>query len=127
MNIISKIALISFVFIVLSLLLKTHTPEFVFLFAFIALLFSFIVDYLSSFISNIITIFTSFNIESEHISLLFKVVAITIIGDLVSDSLNDNGEATIGNVVILITKFVVIFMTMPLINSLVLFCLKFIT
>lgn len=129
MNIISKIALISFVFIVLSLFLKTHRPEFVFLLRIfvIALLFSLIVDYLSNFISNLITIFTSFNIESEHISLLFKVVAITIIGDLVSDSLNDSGEATTGNVVILITKFIVIFMTMPLINSLILFCLKFIT
>lgn len=129
MNIISKIAIISFVFIILSLLLKSYRPEFVFLLRIVIVIifFSLITDYISSFISNIVTIFTSFNIDSEHISLLFKVVAITLIGDMVSDSLNDSGESTIGNIIVIITKFIVIFMTIPLINSLIIFCLKFIT
>lgn len=129
MNIIVKIAIISSVFIILSLLLKSYRPEFVFLLRifFVVLLASLIIDYVSKLISDIISIFTAFNINSEHISLLFKVIAITIVSDFVSDSLNETGESSVANVIILISKIIILFMIMPLLNSLIIFCLKFIT
>ncbi len=128
MNIIIKIGAISLIYIISALLLKSYRPEFVFLLRVfcVVLVISLISDYISSFVSDLLSIFTVFNIESVHISLLFKVVAITIVGDLISDSLNDVGEATVSNIVILISKFIVLFLTMPLINSLIIFCLKLI-
>lgn len=128
MNIIVKIGVISLVYIISALLLKSYRPEFVFLLRIFCLILviSLVSDYISSFISELLAIFTVFNIESVHISLLFKVVAITIISDLISDSLNDVGESSVSNIVLLISKFIVLFLTMPLINSLIIFCLKLI-
>ena len=128
MNIIIKIGVISLVYIISALLLKSYRPEFVFLLRIFCLILviSLVFDYISSFISELLAIFTVFNIESVHISLLFKVVAITIISDLISDSLNDVGESSVSNIVLLISKFIVLFLTMPLINSLIIFCLKLI-
>ena len=128
MNIIVRIGVISLVYIISALLLKSYRPEFVFLLRIFCLILviSLVSDYISSFISELLAIFTVFNIESVHISLLFKVVAITIISDLISDSLNDVGESSVSNIVLLISKFIVLFLTMPLINSLIIFCLKLI-
>ena len=128
MNIIVKIGVISLVYIISALLLKSYRPEFVFLLRIFCLILviSLVSDYISSFISELLAIFTVFNIESVHISLLFKVVEITIICDLISDSLNDVGESSVSNIVQLISKFIVLFLTMPLINSLIIFCLKLI-
>ena len=128
MNIIVKIGVISLVYIISALLLKSYWPEFVFLLRIFCLILviSLVSDYISSFISELLAIFSVFNIESVHISLLFKVVAITIISDLISDSLNDVGESSVSNIVLLISKFIVLFLTMPLINSLIIFCLKLI-
>ena len=128
MNIKVKIGVISLVYIISALLLKSYRPEFVFLLRIFCLILviSLVSDYISSFISELLAIFTVFNIESVHISLLFKVVAITIISDLISDSLNDVGESSVSNIVLLISKFIVLFLTMPLINSLIIFCLKLI-
>lgn len=128
MNIIVKIGVISLVYIISALLLKSYRPEFVFLLRIFCLILviSLVSDYISSFINELLAIFTVFNIESVHISLLFKVVAITIISDLISDSLNDVGESSVSNIVLLISKFIVLFLTMPLINSLIIFCLKLI-
>ncbi|MBO5334172.1 MAG: hypothetical protein J6B37_08705 [Clostridia bacterium] len=128
MNIIIKIGVISLIYIISALLLKSYRPEFVFLLRVFCVVFviSLVSGYISSFLSDLLSIFTVFNIESIHISLLFKVVAITIISDLISDSLNDAGEATVSNIVVLISKFIILFMTMPLINSLIIFCLKLI-
>lgn len=128
MNIIVKIGVISLVYIISALLLKSYRPEFIFLLRIFCLILviSLVSDYISSFISELSAIFAVFNIESVHISLLFKVVAITIISDLISDSLNDVGESSVSNIVLLISKFIVLFLTMPLINSLIIFCLKLI-
>ena len=128
MNIIVKIGVISLVYIISALLLKSYRPEFVFLLRIFCLILviSLVSDYISSFISELLAILAVFNIESVHISLLFKVVAITIISDLISDSLNDVGESSVSNIVLLISKFIVLFLTMPLINSLIIFCLKLI-
>lgn len=128
MNIIIKIGVISLVYIITALLLKSYRPEFVFLLRIFCLMLviSLVSGYISSFISELLAIFTVFNIESVHISLLFKVVAITIISDLISDTLNDVGESSVSNIVLLISKFIVLFLTMPLINSLIIFCLKLI-
>lgn len=128
MNIIVRIGVISLVYIISALLLKSYRPEFVFLLRIFCLILviSLVSDYISSFISELLAIFTVFNIESVHISLLFKVVVITIISDLISDSLNDVGESSVSNIVLLISKFIVLFLTMPLINSLIIFCLKLI-
>ncbi len=129
MNIITKVVILAFIFAILSLLLKSYRAEFVFLLrVFVVILcFSLIIDYISNFISELLTIFTVFNIQSEHISLLLKIIATAIVADVASDTLIDVGEVSVANIILLISKFIILFMTMPILNSLIIFCLKFIT
>lgn len=128
MNEIIKIAIVSFVFVLLSVILKQNRPEFVLLLRVfvVIILVSFIIDYVSEFISNILSIVTIFNIDSLHISLLFKVVGITLVTDIITDTLIDNGESSIANVITFISKLLVLFLTMPLINGLIIISLRFI-
>ena len=123
-----KIAIVSFVFVLLSVILKQNRPEFVFLLRVfvVIILVSFIIDYVSELISNILSIVTIFNIDSLHISLLFKVVGITLVTDIITDTLIDNGESSIANVITFISKLLVLFLTMPLINGLIIISLRFI-
>lgn len=126
MNIFFKISLIAIVFVLLSVLLKSNKPEFVFLMRIftVVMIFSLLLDNISVFVSNIMSTFLAFNVESEHINLLLKVVGITIVTDFVCDTLIDSGEKTLSGVIGLSSKFLILYLALPIINGLVIFSLK---
>ena len=128
MNIVIKIGLIALVYILLSVVLKPYKTEYIFLLRIcsVALIFVFIADDISEFIGKILTVFTIFNIESVHVKLLTKAVGITIITDFVCDNLIDQGEKTIADVVAVSSKFIILLLAMPMLNGLIVFCLKFV-
>ena len=78
-----KIGIIALIYLFISVILKSYRPEYVFLMRVFAvvLVFATLVDDIARFISNILSIFTVFNIESEHINLLLKITGIAIITD----------------------------------------------
>ena len=128
MNIIVKIAILIFTYIIFSSILKSYRPEYIFLLriATVLLILIFSVDYLTEFITSYFTIFSIFNIDSAHISLLIKVVGIAILSDIISDNLKDTGEQSLSNIVILVSKFIILFLTHPIFNGIIIFCMKFI-
>lgn len=128
MNILYKVAFIAIFFLIFSVILKNHRPEYVFLLRLvgIASIFFISIDYIVDFIESCTTLFSSFNLESSHLSLLLKIIAITLISDFISDTLSDNGESAMANVVIVLSKFIIIFYTLPVLNGIIIFCLKFI-
>lgn len=128
MNIIVKIAVLIFTYIIFSSILKSYRPEYIFLLriATVLLILIFSVDYLTEFITSYLTIFSIFNIDSAHISLLIKVVGIAILSDVISDNLKDTGEQSLSNIVILVSKFIILFLTLPILNGIIIFCMKFI-
>lgn len=128
MNIIVKIAVLIFTYIIFSSILKSYRPEYIFLLriATVLLILIFSVDYLTEFITSYLTIFSIFNIDSAHISLLIKVVGIAILSDIISDNLKDTGEHSLSNIVILVSKFIILFLTLPIFNGIIIFCMKFI-
>lgn len=128
MNIIIKISLVALVYMILSVALKPHRPEYVFLLRIcsVVLIFFLISDDISILISNVLNIFSVFNIEPLHIKLLVKVMGITIITDFICDNLIDQGEKTIAGVVAVSSKLIILFLAMPMLNSMIIFCLKFI-
>ena len=128
MNILLRIAILSLVFVLLSLLLKNYRPEYAFLlriFAITAIIY-FTLEYVEKFINSFSSVFSNFNIDSSHILLLIKIVGIAIITDFISDILTDNGEIAMANTVTIFSKFMVIFLTFPVLNGILAFCLKFI-
>ena len=128
MNIIIKISIIALVYLILSVTLKPHRPEYTFLLRIcsVILIFIFIADDISALISNIMNIFSVFNIEPLHIKLLVKVTGIAIVTDFICDNLIDQGEKTIAGVVAVSSKIIILFLAMPMLNSMIVFCLKFI-
>lgn len=128
MNILYKVAIIAIFFLLFSVILKNHRPEYVFLLRIVAIasIFFISIDYVVDFIESCTTLFSTFKLESSHLSLLIKIIAITLISDFISDTLSDNGESAMANVVIVLSKFIIIFYTLPVLNGIIIFCLKFI-
>ena len=123
-----KIGIIALIYLFISVILKSYRPEYVFLMRVFAvvLVFATLVDDIARFISNILSIFTVFNIESEHINLLLKITGIAIITDFICDTLIDSGEKSLAGVVSISSKFLIIFLSLPILNGLILFCIKFV-
>lgn len=123
-----KIGIIALIYLFISVILKSYRPEYVFLMRVFAvvLVFSTLVDDIARFISNILSIFTVFNIESEHINLLLKITGIAIITDFICDTLIDSGEKSLAGVVAISSKFLIMFLSLPILNGLILFCIKFV-
>lgn len=128
MNTLIKIAGIALIFLCLSIILKSYRPEYVFLMRIFAviLIFSLMLEDISAFISEALTAFTVFNIDAQHINLLLKVTGTAIITDFVCDTLKDNGDSSLAGVVAVSAKFIILYLSLPIINALIIFCLKFI-
>lgn len=128
MSILFKITVLSLVFILLSVLLKNYRPEYVFLLRVfgITIIIYYALEYIEKFINSFSSVFNDFNIDSSHISLLIKIVGIAIITDFISDILIDNGETAMANTVTIFSKFIVLYLTFPVLNGIIVFCLKFI-
>ena len=128
MNILIKIVVTAVLFLLFSVILKANRPEYVFLLRIfsVALIFYFALDYITKFISSYTTIFSAFDIDSSHITLLIKIVGIALISDFVSDTLKDSGETAMANTITTLSKFIILVFTMPVLNGIIVFCLKFI-
>ena len=128
MSVLIKIGAVAIVYVCLATILKNLRPEYVFFIRICAvvLIFLFIIDEISEFIINILSAFSAFNISSAHISLLLKVVGISIVTDFLCDTLKDSGENSLSNVVSISSKFMILYLSLPLINGLIIFCLELI-
>ncbi len=128
MSIFLKIGIIALIYMCFAVILKSYRPEYVFLMRIFAvvLIFTLLIDDIASFISNILSVFSVFNIKSEHINLLLKVTGIAIITDFICDTLTDSGEKSLAGVISVASKFLILFLSLPILNGLILFCIKFV-
>lgn len=128
MSIFLKIGIIALIYVCFSVILKSYRPEYVFLMRIstVILIFLLLTEDLSSLISNILSVFSVFNIETAHINLLLKVTGIAIVTDFICDTLVDSGEKSLAGVVSVSSKFLIIYLALPVLNGLILFCLKFV-
>lgn len=126
MNFIFKIVVTAFAYLLLSLLLKDVRHEYVFLMrvATICLIVFLAADEVSGYFSDLLELFEFVDFDYEHIKLLLKVVAITVLTDVICDVLEENGEKSILNVVTLSSKFLILFLTIPLVKTILIFCLN---
>ena len=128
MSVFLKIGIISLFYLLFSVILKSYRPEYVLLLRIfvVVLIFSLLVEDISVFISNILSIFSVFNIKTEHINLLLKVTGIAIVTDFICDTLIDSGEKSLASIVSVASKLLIILVSLPLLNGLILFCIKFV-
>ncbi len=123
-----KIGIIALIHLCFSVILKSYRPEYVLLMRVctVILIFALLIDDIAGFISNILSVFSVFNIKTEHINLLLKVTGIAIITDFICDTLIDSGEKSLAGVISISSKFLIIFLSLPILNGLILFCMKFV-
>lgn len=123
-----KIGIIALIHLCFSVILKSYRPEYVLLMRVctVILIFALLIDDIAGFISNILSVFSVFNIKTEHINLLLKVTGIAIITDFICDTLIDSGEKSLAGVVSISSKFLIFFLSLPILNGLILFCMKFV-
>ena len=128
MNIFLKIGFVALIYLCFSEILKSYRPEYVLLMRIFAvvLIFSLLIDDISTFISNVLSIFSVFNIKSEHIKLLLKVTGVGIVTDFIYDTLIDAGEKSLAGIVSMSSKFLIIILSLPILNGLIIFCMKFV-
>lgn len=128
MNIFLKIGFVALIYLCFSVILKSYRPEYVLLTRIFAvlLIFSLLTDDISAFISNVLSIFSVFNIKSEHIKLLLKVTGVGIVTDFICDTLIDAGEKSLAGIVSMSSKFLIIILSLPILNGLIVFCMKFV-
>ena len=128
MNIFLKIGFVALIYLCFSVILKSYRPEYVLLLRIFAvvLIFSLLIDDISAFISNVLSIFSVFNIKSEHIKLLLKVTGVGIVTDFICDTLIDAGEKSLAGIVSMSSKFLIIILSLPILNGLIVFCMKFV-
>lgn len=126
MTILIKISAVALVFIFLSFLLKNNRNEFIFFMriAVIVLIFFAIADSLSDFILSVMHMFSALDIDGLHIKSLVKVAGISIISDFICDILKDNNESSLSRVVEMCAKVFIIILCLPMINSLIAFCVE---
>lgn len=128
MSVFLKIGAIALIYMFFSVILKSYRTEYVFLMRIfvVVLIFTLLIDDIAGFISNILSVFSVFNINIEHINLLLKVTGIAIITDFICDTLIDSGEKSLAGIVSISSKFLIIFLALPILNGLILFCIKFV-
>lgn len=127
MSVILKLSAVAIIYVLLSVILKSYLSEYAFLLrVFTAvLIFALIIDDVASFIEIWLKEFSILRIESIHIDLILKVIAISILCDFVSDALKDVGENAIANIVIISSKFVILLIAFPLFEGIIIFCSEF--
>lgn len=128
MNTLIKISAIVIVFVLLSLLLKSNDFGFIFFLriAVICIIFYLIFDVLSAFLTQIVDMFTVLEIDGYYIKTLIKVAGIAIVSDFISDTLKDNNENALSRIVEMSAKIFIIVSSLPMMNSLVAFCMEII-
>lgn len=128
MNILIKISLIVLVFLFLSVILKQHDIGFIFFLRIAVLVFVFflISEKISEVISNIIEVFSVLPIDNYSIATLFKVAFVAIVSDILCDILKDNNENALSRIIEITSKTLIIILSLPMMNALVVFCTEII-
>ena len=126
MSIIIKISVIAIVYLVLASVLSAQRPEYVFLLRICAIIIVFILvsNDFAQLISELLATFNVFNIKSEHINLLIRVSGIAIITEFICNTLADSNEKSLSYIISLVSKTLIIFQSLPVINELIIFCLE---
>lgn len=128
MNILIKISSIVIIFLILSIVLKKYDVGFVFflriaVFIFIFLLIS---ERVSEVITEVIEVFSILPIDNYSIVTLFKVAMIGVASDIICDILKDNNENAIARVIEVTSKTLILVLSLPMMNMLIVFCTEII-
>lgn len=124
-----KLILIILISLGVILILKQYRPEFAFLFKIAVVLsaFAIILPIISEIFNEITGIFSEINIDFEYIIVLTKIVGISILSQIASDTCRDCGETALSSKIELVSKVIILGFSLPFVKSLIKICTEFMT
>ncbi|MEG2080485.1 MAG: SpoIIIAC/SpoIIIAD family protein [Oscillospiraceae bacterium] len=124
-----KLILIILISLGVILILKQYRPEFAFLFKIAVVLsaFAIILPIISEIFNEITDIFSEINIDFEYIIVLTKIVGISILSQIASDTCKDCGETALSSKIELVSKIIILGFSLPFVKSLIKICTEFMT
>lgn len=120
MNIFS-IIIISVVVSILAILIKQNNPTYsvLLIITFVVIIISVALSYLFSLTENIMDTVNSVEYASEFLKILFKAIVICVLSDLASNICKDAGNNTVAVCIDVITKIILLSLSLPLVDKLV--------
>lgn len=120
MEIITKVIGIGLVALLIIIILKQYRPEFAVYVSLIAgmLVFVLIIDKLEAIINLINSISNSTFINKNFLKIIIKITGIAFLTEFAVSICNDAKETAIANKIELASKMVVMYMSLPIISSL---------
>lgn len=120
MEIITKVIGIGLVALLIIIILKQYRPEFAVYVSLIAgmLVFLLIIDKLEAIINLIDSISNSTFINKNFLKIIIKITGIAFLTEFAVSICNDAKETAIANKIELASKMVVMYMSLPIISSL---------
>ena len=120
MEIITKVIGIGLVALLIIIILKQYRPEFAVYVSLIAgmLVFLLIIDKLEAIINLINSISNSTFINNNFLKIIIKITGIAFLTEFAVSICNDAKETAIANKIELASKMVVMYMSLPIIASL---------
>lgn len=114
-----KITAISLISLLLIIILKRVNHEFAFLITICAsaVLFIIVIDDFKDVVQRIFTISSAIENLNSYISLMFKILGITLITQFVIDLCRDAGESALASQTEITSKILILIMVMPLFEA----------
>ena len=114
-----KIASIALIALILIILLKRTNKEFVFLITIAAtvILFGIIIDDFFDVINRIYSISSSIDNLNYYVSLMVKILGITLITQFIIDLCRDSGENALASQTEITSKILILIMVMPMFEA----------
>ena len=121
-----KIIGIALIALIIIIILKQYSPEFVIYISIITgiLILMLVVDKLTGIISLLESIASKASINTEFIKLLIKITGIAFLSEFAVSICKDSGEAAIASKVEIGSKIIIIAMSIPILSELLEIILK---
>lgn len=115
-----QIAGLAVIAVALISVIKQQKPEFGLMAGIIAgiIIFMFVVSKIAVIVSYINNFAEKANVNSNHLSLLLKIIGISYVAEFASEICKDAGETAIASKVELAAKVIIVAMSMPIVGSL---------
>jgi len=123
-----QIVIIGIVATVLIVLIKKYNPEFQVLISMVTgvIILFFIYAYLDPILGSFKQLWSRTSIDSKYFEILIKVIAIAYITEFGSQICKDAGEKSIGMKIELAGKVIIVYISVPIVLSLIEFIIKLI-
>lgn len=124
MSVLVKVSTVAIVYICCAIFIRQYRPEYVFLLRFssIIVIFLLVISELETFVNDVNEVLEMINVSSSHLKLMIKVGFISLLTDFITDTLKESGDNSLSGVVSVVSKIIIISLSLPILKGLLIVC-----